>query len=264
LKERSSVMKRVVTITLLIIMLTMAALAGGGYLVAREYIDPTLNQLDRAVASLEPESGKDVMMPLQNLQRLRRMGDTYVPAVLLLTGIISGFVLSLCLRGSVKGVAAIDQDATGLAEEEVTAEGEEPTGEAEIDPAEVGACRILSLLQSKGRLIDFLQENIRDYQDAQIGAAVRTIHEDCSKALSEHITFAPIVDEQEGETVKISKGFDPSEIRLTGNISGAPPFEGIIQHPGWKITQITLPGQPTGQKHTVIAPAEVEIGEETR
>lgn len=257
-------MKRVVTITFLIIILTMAALAGGAYLAARQAIDPTLNQLDRAVASLEPESRKDVMTSLQKLQGLRRMGDIYLPAVLLLAGIISSFVLSLCLRGSVKGDTAIDQDTARSAEEEVIAEREKPTKKAEIDPVEVGACGILSLLQSKGRLIDFLQENIKDYQDAQIGAAVRAIHEDCAKALSEHFTLAPIMEEKEGETARISEGFDPSEIRLTGNITGAPPFEGIIQHPGWKITQIRLPGRPTGQKHTVIAPAEVEVGQETR
>jgi len=38
------------------------------------------------------------------------------------------------------------------------------------------AVQMLALLQRDGRLIDFLAENISAYPDAQLGAAVRTIH----------------------------------------------------------------------------------------
>ena len=41
------------------------------------------------------------------------------------------------------------------------------------------AVQMLALLQRDGRLIDFLAENISTYPDAQLGAAVRTIHEAC-------------------------------------------------------------------------------------
>ena len=41
------------------------------------------------------------------------------------------------------------------------------------------AVQMLALLQRDGRLIDFLAENISAYPDAQLGAAVRTIHETC-------------------------------------------------------------------------------------
>jgi hypothetical protein len=57
----------------------------------------------------------------------------------------------------------------------------------------------------------------------------------------------------------VLKGYDPSEIRLTGHVTGKAPFKGTLQHPGWKVTQIQVPDQPQGQKHTIIAPAEVEI-----
>ena len=51
------------------------------------------------------------------------------------------------------------------------------------------AVQILALLQRDGRLIDFLEENISTYPDAQLGAGVRTIHGknevDSSKAIRE-------------------------------------------------------------------------------
>ena len=41
----------------------------------------------------------------------------------------------------------------------------------------------LSILQREGRLIDFFDEDLSRYEDAQIGAAVRSIQEDCKKAV---------------------------------------------------------------------------------
>ena len=38
------------------------------------------------------------------------------------------------------------------------------------------AVQMLALLQRDGRLIDFFKEDIAQYQDAQIGAAVRELH----------------------------------------------------------------------------------------
>src|SRR5262245_48893552 len=42
--------------------------------------------------------------------------------------------------------------------------------------------RVLAVLQRDGRLIDFLEEDIDAYPDAQIGAAVRDIHRGCRKS----------------------------------------------------------------------------------
>ena len=41
--------------------------------------------------------------------------------------------------------------------------------------------RVLAVLQRDGRLVDFLEEDIDAYADAQIGAAVRDIHRGCRK-----------------------------------------------------------------------------------
>ena len=252
-------MNRMVGTALLIVMLTVSALTGGAYFAAKSYVDPALKDLNKAIAEMQPEGQKEVMPHLTELQRHREMGNLYVPAVFFLAGLTAILILSLLFRRLAKDGAAVGGERPKKSEVATLAEPERATRAVAGDPIDVGACRILSILQNKGRLIDFFQEDITAYPDAQIGAAVRHIHEDCRNALREYVTLDPVMSEKEGESVTVSEGFDPSEIRLTGHITGRPPFEGILQHSGWKITRIKLPEQSKGQKYTVIAPAEVEM-----
>jgi hypothetical protein len=120
------------------------------------------------------------------------------------------------------------------------------------------ALRLLAVLQEEGRLVDFLQEDLAPYSDEQIGAATRGIQESCRKVLRERVPLEPVLAAAEGETVEVPPGFDPSAIRLSGNVSGAPPFRGVLRHPGWRAKAATLPPR-RGQDPHVIAPAEVEI-----
>ena len=117
----------------------------------------------------------------------------------------------------------------------------------------------LALLQREGRLIDFLKEDISAFEDAQIGAAVRQVHEGCKKVLSKHFDVVPVVDSSEGEKVDIDKGFDPSLYELSGNVSGEPPYSGELRHKGWKAAKVDLPVRQKGRNDSVIHPAEVEI-----
>lgn len=123
-----------------------------------------------------------------------------------------------------------------------------------------GAVQVLAVLQREGRLLDFLSEDIDSYSDGQIGAAVRDIHRGCRKALAEHVKLAPIRPEPDEAVVRIAAGHDASQVRLIGQVSGRPPFEGTLRHHGWRSTQINLPDIPAGHDPTVICPAEVEIG----
>src|SRR5262245_30934436 len=54
------------------------------------------------------------------------------------------------------------------------------------------AVQMLALLQRDGRLIDFITEDIAPYQDAQIGAAARDVHESCRKAMDHYLTLEQI------------------------------------------------------------------------
>lgn len=126
-------------------------------------------------------------------------------------------------------------------------------------PSPAPALRLLALLQQEGRFVDFLKEDIDGYSDAQIGAAVRSIHAGCRKALNERIDLERIFTAEDGSEVVIEPGFDPAAVRLTGNVSGTPPFRGTLQHAGWRAAKVVLPQSPGDLDPTIIAPAEVEI-----
>jgi hypothetical protein len=118
---------------------------------------------------------------------------------------------------------------------------------------------VMSLLQREGRLIDFLEENLQDYDDAQIGAAVRSIQENCKKSLNKYLDLQPVIEKKEGEEITVPPGFDADAIKLTGNVSGQPPFKGTLQHHGWKAGRIELPALSGTVDSDIICPAEVEI-----
>lgn len=119
---------------------------------------------------------------------------------------------------------------------------------------------LLAILQREGRLLDFLLEDIQAYTNDQIGAAVRDIHRTSQKAIREHLELVPVMNHQEGDTVDVKPGFDPSAIRLTGNVAGQPPFKGSLRHHGWRVKAIKIAKPPEGQDEFVVQPAEVEIG----
>ncbi len=136
----------------------------------------------------------------------------------------------------------------------------EPEKHVKSDAERFGpAIQVLSLLQQEGRLLDFLMEDIEAYDDDQIGAAVRNIHRDCRKVLQEHLGLEAVLDQEEESSVTVEQGFDPSRIRLMGNVTGEPPFSGVLRHHGWRASNVKIAEIPEGHDATVIAPAEVEL-----
>jgi hypothetical protein len=121
------------------------------------------------------------------------------------------------------------------------------------------ALQLLALLQRDARLIDFTEEDLTSYADADIGAAARIVHEGCRKVLREHFTIAPVRSEAEGSRISLDAGFDAGAIRLTGNVVGSAPFKGSISHRGWRATDVRLPKLASGHDVTVLAQAEVEL-----
>ena len=121
------------------------------------------------------------------------------------------------------------------------------------------ALQLLGLLQSEARFIDFIQEDIASYSDADIGIAARVVHEGCNKAISEHFTLAPVRTEDEGSMITLVAGFDAATVRLTGDIIGSAPFKGTLIHKGWQVTKVSLPKLTQGHNAAVIATAEVEL-----
>jgi Domain of unknown function (DUF2760) len=121
------------------------------------------------------------------------------------------------------------------------------------------AVQMLALLQRDGRLIDFLAEDVSVYPDAQLGAAVRTIHETCRQALEHYVKLEPILNSEEDQPVTVQAGFDPATIKLIGNVAGEPPVRGVLRHKGWRVKEVNLPPLPQAAGRMVVALAEVEL-----
>lgn len=121
--------------------------------------------------------------------------------------------------------------------------------------------RLLELLQKEGRLIDFIKEDISQFSDAQIGAAVRTVHRECAKSLEEFVTIRPLMQESEGAQVLVPQGYDTQAIKIVGKVKGNPPYQGILRHKGWKAHKHSLPKSTENKESAVICPAEIEIRE---
>jgi len=127
--------------------------------------------------------------------------------------------------------------------------------------AEAEIVSFLAILQERGRLVDFLMEEITTYDDAQVGAAARVVHEGCKAALREHFNIRSVCEENEGSSVTLPVGYAADEYRLIGNIRGAGPFSGTLVHRGWKTEWVKLPRilQVNADRLPTIAPAEVEL-----
>jgi hypothetical protein len=127
-------------------------------------------------------------------------------------------------------------------------------------PVRSDALTLLATLQREARFIDFIQEPLDSYSDAQIGAAARDVHRDCARVLDRLFALRPIAGEEEGTEVEVPPGFEAARYRLTGNVAGEPPFRGRLKHPGWEATQVELPSwSGTEAAARTIAPVEVEL-----
>ncbi len=121
------------------------------------------------------------------------------------------------------------------------------------------ALQLLALLQQEGRLIDFLEQDVASFSDADVGSAARVVHDGCRRALRAHAKLLPVRTEEEGARVTLAAGFSPDEIKLTGNVVGDAPFTGVLRHRGWRVTELVLPTAVSSYDARVLAPAEVEL-----
>jgi hypothetical protein len=122
-----------------------------------------------------------------------------------------------------------------------------------------GALQMLAILQRDARLIDFLMEDISGYSDDQVGAAVRSLHEQSRTALARYVTLRPVVDGVEHTVTKVDSR-EAANIRLLGNVpADGKATQGVLRHKGWRAERVDLPKLTPGQSVNIIAPAEVEI-----
>ncbi|NLE89049.1 MAG: DUF2760 domain-containing protein [Myxococcales bacterium] len=118
---------------------------------------------------------------------------------------------------------------------------------------------LLGILQREGRFVDFVQQDIAAFSDADIGAAARLVHAGCRKALQEHVPVEPVLEQTEGSAVRVEPGYDPAAYKLTGNVAGSAPYTGVLRHKGWRVRSLSLPETVAGAAPDVLMPAEVEV-----
>lgn len=248
-------------------------LVGGFYLAARELLSGIHQWVDPLLENRAADLPENAELALGNFMEFINQAEYYLAPVVLGTG--AGITLLLWLVLQFQGRRSINRAFREAAlfasekppevsekkeEEPSTPKPSEPRRDRYTQPSPGAAIQMLSLLQRQGRLIDFLQEDLSLYEDAQIGAAVRNIHEGCKTAIAEHVQLEPIFKEEEGAEVKVSSGFDSNAVRLTGNVVGDPPFRGTLRHRGWRAVRIELPRPTSDQKEDwIVAPAEVEL-----
>jgi Domain of unknown function (DUF2760) len=186
-------------------------------------------------------------------------------------GPLVGLLLLVIVRPRAQGVATApgaDAPAADGAPQAARGRSRETGGQTAVEavtplpapPSPAVGLRLLATLQEEARLIDFLREDIDEYSDEQVGAAVRAIHAALRKAIDERLTLEPILPGQDGDAVEVPAGFAPGLIRLTGNPVGGPPYKGILRHAGWRARDVRLPVPTTGSDPAILVPAEVEVG----
>jgi hypothetical protein len=132
-----------------------------------------------------------------------------------------------------------------------------PAAAAPQASAEQGALQLLALFQREGRLVDFVQQEVVKFSDAEIGAAARLVHEGCRRALRAHARVVSIRQEAEGAPLTLEQA--SADVKLVGNVAGSAPFRGVLRHRGWRVEELSLPKLIGEHDLHVVAPAELEL-----
>jgi hypothetical protein len=126
------------------------------------------------------------------------------------------------------------------------------------ETAEDGAKMLLRLLQRDGRFVDFVQQDITSFGDSDVAAAARVVHEGCRRALAGHAKIAPVRPEAEGSTLTLDAN-EAARVKLIGEVTGKPPFSGVLRHRGWRLDSLKLPTRVGDHDPAILADAEVEL-----
>ena len=119
------------------------------------------------------------------------------------------------------------------------------------------ALQLLALLQREGRFVDFVQQDVAAFSDADIGAAARVVPEGCRRALRAHARVVSVRSEPEGAPLTLERASE--DVKLVGNVAGSAPFHGVLRHRGWRVEDFELPQLVGMHDPKLVAPAELEL-----
>lgn len=134
-----------------------------------------------------------------------------------------------------------------------------------VRPAAQGSAEtlvLISLLQERGRLIDFLEREITSFSDEEVGRVARFVHQGSKAVFKEYVQIEPLAAVAEGEMLTLERGYDVTRFAVSGATGGGLPYTGKVVHRGWQVTSVTIPkvvAQDAESATQVITPAIVEI-----
>ena len=120
----------------------------------------------------------------------------------------------------------------------------------------------VSLLQEKGRLVDFAMEDISQHPDDKVGMVARIVHQGVNDVFNKCFAISPLQEAKEGESIALEKENSTNYKFIGGNDFKAGQ-NAIVLHRGWKantvnISRITEAGQDLDLRK-VICPTEIKI-----
>lgn len=124
--------------------------------------------------------------------------------------------------------------------------------------------QLLSILQNKGRFLDFVMGDVSQVPDDRMGAAARIVHQGCSKAIREYFDIQPVVSVDEGSQIEIAEQDSHRKFRIIGSKPELFPLRGRLLHRGWRTEKVDLPKRVVEktlnqEESGIITPAEIEL-----
>jgi Domain of unknown function (DUF2760) len=196
-------------------------------------------------------------LPIAAVLLVALNGLLLIPAMSAHTFLIAALALALAIIVLILCFVGAPREAPAPVVAPVAAQPPPPAA----NQAEAEVVAFVSLLQEKGRLVDFLMEDVTPYDDKQVGAAARVVHQGCREVLNDSFKITPISQAEEGSRITVPASYPADEYRLLGKISGDPPFTGTLLHKGWKTEAVKLPRilKSDEKRLPSIAPAQVEL-----
>ncbi len=121
---------------------------------------------------------------------------------------------------------------------------------------------LVSSMQEKGRLLDFVMDDISTYSDEDVGRVARVVHQGVREVFDNTMNIKSIHNGAEGEKISFNDEVDFSTYKLIGTGTKKPPFSGTVAHKGWKAGKISIPNislTENDPQNMVVQAVEIEV-----
>ena len=127
--------------------------------------------------------------------------------------------------------------------------------------SDAGAVMLLKTLQSKGRFLDFIMNDISQYPDDRVGTVARVVHQGCHETVKSYFELSPIHQDKEGSQIEVEADAPATQYRVHGASSEDLPKTATLVHKGWRANSVNLPKfkNQEASQDKIIAPAEIKV-----